>query len=175
MKMLELAPIRFDIAKLKPVMSAESFDLHYNHIYKKHVDRYNQGIGDFAYDKAGSFLHNLYFENIRELRSNNIPYGPSLNVIETRYGSYERYTSTLIDKATSLQGNGWVFMNTSGYLNIIPNNRIVDNVAMIIDCWEHAFIQSWGDRVDMYVKKHLDIINWELVNYRIENQKQHKL
>ena len=175
MKMLEQTPIKFDIAKLKPIMSAETFDLHYNHIYKKHVDRYNQGIGDFAFDKAGAYLHNLYFESIRDARPNNVPYGSSRNAIELRWGSFDRFVHTLVDKSLSLQGNGWVFMNTSGYINIIPNNRIVDNIALVIDCWEHAYLQQWGDRIDMYIKKHLELIDWETVNYRIENQKQAKL
>ena len=92
-----------------------------------------------------------------------------------RWGSYERFVSSLVDKASSLQGNGWIFMNTSGYINIIPNNRIVDNIALVIDCWEHAYITQWGDNINMYIKKHLELIDWETVNYRIENQKQAKL
>mgnify|MGYP003137958970 CR=1 FL=1 len=175
MKMLEQTPVKFDISKLNSVIPTKVFDLHYNHIYKKHVDRFNKGEGDFAFDKAGSFLHGMYFENIRDARDNNLPYGLSKQVIDLRWGSYDRFVSTLVDKSLSLQGNGWVFMNTSGYLNIIPNNRIVDNVALLFDCWEHAYILQWADNIDMYIKKHLDIIDWEVVNYRIENQKQSKI
>lgn len=169
MRMLETVPVSFDIAKLKPVMNEHTFDLHYNFIYKKHVDNFNEGVGDFAFDKAGAFLHGLYFEGLREVRQNNIPFGNALRVIELRYGSYERFVQTILEKARSIQGNGWVFMNTSGYINLIPNNRIVDNIALVIDCWEHAYIMSHGDDRTQYIKSHMSIINWDVVNYRIDN------
>ena len=60
-----------------------------------------------------------------------------------------------------------IFMNHSGYVNIIPNNRIVDNIAMIIDCWEHAYMFSFGSDIESYITQHLSIINWEVVNKRI--------
>ena len=167
MKMLEQTHISYDISKLKPVISEQSFDLHYNSIYKQHVDRFNKGEGDFAFDKAGAFLHNLYFENIREVRQNNEPIGKSLNVIDLRYGSFDRFISTLKDKAKQIQGNGWVFMNNSGYINIIPNNRIVDNIAMIIDCWEHAYMFNFGNDIERYITHSLNIINWDIVDNRI--------
>ena len=175
MKMLELTSVTFDISKLKPVIHEQAFDLHYNHVYKEHVDRFNQGTGDFAFDKAGAFLHKLYFDNIREYRINNEPQGKLLSIMETRYGSYERFLSTLLDKAKQLQGNGWVFMNTSGYLNIIPNNRIVDNVAMVIDCWEHAYMFNFGNSVESYIKQTINIINWDIVSRRIENGNKGKI
>jgi len=167
MKMLEQVAISYDISKLKPVISEKCFDLHFNKIYKKYVDRFNKGDGDFAFDKAGAFLHNLYFENLREYRINNTPTGKSFSLIELRYGSYERFVQTILDKAKNIQGNGWVFMNTSGYVNLIPNNRIVDNVAMIIDCWEHSYILNYGDDIETYVKNHLNILNWDVINNRM--------
>lgn len=175
MKMLEQVNVGFDISKLKPVISEHSFDLHFNHIYKGHVDRFNKGEGDFAFDKAGAHLHSLYFQNLRGYRDNNLPSGPALKNIETRYGSYERFVQTLLEKASSIQGNGWVFMNTSGYVNLIPNNRIVDNVAMIIDCWEHAYMFNYGDEMPRYIKQHLNIINWDVVNHRITNKSDKQL
>ena len=168
MKMLEQTLISFDISKLKPVVNEIAFDLHYNRIYKQYVDDFNLANGDIAFNKAGAFLHSLYFDNIREYRSNNLPSGRALNIIDQRYGSYERFVSTLVDKASQLQGNGWIFMNHSGYVNIIPNNRIVDNVAMIIDCWEHAYILNYPNDISNYIRQTLSIINWDKVNQRID-------
>ena len=168
MKMLEQTKFNHDISKLKPVITEQAFDLHFNHIYKNHIDSFNKGVGDFAFDKAGAYLHKLYFDNIRDFRVNNEPSGKVLQVMELRYGSYDRFLQTLLEKARSIQGNGWVFMNTSGYINIIPNNRIVDNIALIIDCWEHAYMFNFGNNIDNYIQKTLSIINWEEVSRRIE-------
>lgn len=172
MKEIKQTKVLFDIAKLKPMVSIEAFDLHYYGVYKKHVEDFNAGEGDFAFNKAGAHLHSLYFENIREWRNDNLPMGKSLQVIEMRYGSIENFVSTLLEQSDRLQGNGWVFMNTSGYVNIIPNNRIVDNVAFVIDLWEHAYIHTHGLDKVKYLRNTLQCINWEVVNQRILEPKE---
>lgn len=172
MKNLKLTPITFDISKLKPVTNEVGFDLNYNHVYKGYVDEFNEGIGDHAFNKAGAHLHELYFENVREFRPSNRPVAKAEAIIDMRYGGWENFVDTLMEQVGRLQGNGWVFMNTSGYVNIIPNNRIVDNVAMIIDLWEHAFLPSQGIDRNKYVRNHLNIINWDVVNQRIVTPKK---
>ena len=70
-----------------------------------------------------------------------------------RYGSFENFVKTTEDQISRLQGSGWIFMNSAGYINIIPNNRIVKDIAMIIDFWEHAYIHKFGsDRVALFQK-----------------------
>jgi len=173
MKELKLVKVSYDVASLKPVSSVANFDLHYYQIYKQYVEDFNNGVGDSSFNKAGAFLHDLYFENIREFRPNNKPIGKSEYVINMRHGSFERFEQALFDQASRLQGNGWVFVNSAGYVNIIPNNRIVDNVALIIDLWEHSFLQSYGNDRNKYLKDHMSIINWDVVNRRmLENKKE---
>ena len=58
-------------------------------------------------------------------------------------------------------------MNHSGYINIIPNNRIVDNAVLVIDCWEHAYIFNYGNDISRYIQGFINIINWDVVNNRI--------
>lgn len=171
---LEVVPVHYDIGGLKPVVNEIGFDLHYNGIYHKHVSDYNNKQGDFAFNKAGAFLHGLYFENIREYRKNNIPSGKVAQILSIRYGSFENFLRTLEDQSNRLQGNGWLFMNTAGYINIIPNNRIVDNVALVIDLWEHAFVPTHGVDRNKYISEHLGVIDWDVVNRRIEEQQNKK-
>ena len=167
MKALSLIPISFNISELKPCINEIGFDLHYNGIYKKHVDEYNQGIGDFAFNKAGAELHRIYFENIRSLRQDNKPYGKSEQVINYRYGNFDNFVKTAEEQLERLQGNGWLFMNHSGYINIIPNNRLVKNIALLIDCWEHAYAFTHGIDRSKYLRQHISIINWDIVNKRL--------
>ena len=75
--------------------------------------------------------------------------------------------TVLFDQAARLQGSGWIFMNHAGYVNIIPNNRLVENVAMIIDLWEHAYYPTHGNDRTKYLKAHMGIINWDVVNARL--------
>lgn len=167
MKRLECVAFHHDIGRLKPVISEIGFDIHYNKIYRQHVDDFNNGDGDFVYNKSAAHLHELYFENIRERRENNVPTGKVQTLIENRYGTFENFCKTVIDKAETLQGSGWVFMNKSGYVNIIPNNRMVDHVALIVDCWEHAYAYTHGHDKKAYIQSFFEVINWEVVNSRL--------
>jgi len=91
-----------------------------------------------------------------------------------RYGSFENFQKTYFEQASRIQGNGWLFMNSAGYLNIIPNNRIVENVAMIVDFWEHAYCFTHGVDRNKYARASLNVIDWDIVNKRILEPKKEK-
>lgn len=167
------AKISYDISRLKPVISEQGFKIHMD-IYNAHVSNFTNGTGDIPFNKAGEFLHRLYFENIREYRQDNTPLGKVADIILLRYGSIKNFIKTYLETVEKLQGSGWVFMNTAGYLNIIPNNRIVDNIAFVIDFWEHAYLPMFGSDRMAYAKHHFNIINWDEVNQRIQQSKDKK-
>ena len=168
---LQLANVTYDVSRLKPVTTEMLFSSHMG-IYKNYVNDFNNGVGDIPFNKAGAFLHKLYFENIREFRQDNTPLGKVAEIIELRYGTLNNFVKMYIETVGKLQGSGWVFMNTAGYLNIIPNNRIVDNIALVIDFWEHAYYPAFGSDREKYAMNHLKVINWDVVNKRIlENKK----
>ena len=87
--------ITYDIGKLKPVINEIGFNQHFNSIYKGHVDSFNESIGDIPFNKAGAFLHELYFENLREVRPNNVPLGRVEHIINLRYGNFANFVKTL--------------------------------------------------------------------------------
>lgn len=165
--------ITYDVSRLSPVISEKSFAWHLA-INNQHISSYEFGQGDIPFNKAGAFLHKLYFENLRDYRQNNVPMGKVAQIIELRYGSLENFVKTYLDTVNKLQGSGWVFMNTSGYLNIIPNNRIVDNIAFVIDFWEHSYYMNYGHDRIRYAKDTLDLIDWSVVNQRILDAKNKK-
>ena len=172
-KPLQLIDISYDVSKLTPAIGQQDFMVHLE-VYKQQVNSYNKAQGDIPFNKAGAHLHGLYFENLRETRSNNRPISKSSHIIEMRYGSWDNFIQCYLDTVNKLQGSGWVFMNTAGYLNIIPNNRIVDNIAMIIDFWEHSYYLSYGNDRKSYAMNILNNINWEVVDMRILDSKKNK-
>ncbi|MCG7944789.1 MAG: hypothetical protein N0C84_00425 [Candidatus Thiodiazotropha taylori] len=169
---MKLVDINYDISGLKSVIDPQSFEMHYNKVYKNHISCYNESSNDIPFHKAGAYLHELYFENIRGARQDNYPTGKVAQIIIMRYGSFENFVKTCEEQITRLQGSGWIFMNSAGYINIIPNNRIVKDIALIIDFWEHAYLTKFGtDRIS-YFRNHLSIINWNVVNQRIIESKK---
>jgi len=170
---LESAQIQYDVGQMKPVFDVSDFQTHLQ-IHQSHIDSYNNGKGDIPFEKAGAHLHKLFFENLRERRADNPPLGKVAEILELRYGTWDNFIKTYDDTVNKLQGSGWVFLNTAGYLNIIPNNRIVDNIAFVIDFWEHAYYGNYGRNRVAYAKDILKLINWEIVNQRILLSKNKK-
>lgn len=164
---LQRVQVSYDISKLAPAINTKGFNEHYNGNYKAYVDHFNAGEGDLAFNRAGAFLHDIYFQNIRERRDNNVPSGKTAYVIGMRYGTFENFRAMLEKKAKELQGSGWVYMNQSGYLNIIPNHRIVEGVCLLVDLWEHARVYTHGHNLDEYLTEHWKIVNWSDVEARI--------
>jgi len=164
---LEQTIFPYNISDLKPVINEIGFDQHYNHVYKKYVDDFNLSKGDIPFNKAGAHLHSIYFDNIREYRKENAPTGKIEFIINNRYGSYNNFIITVLEQADRLQGNGWLWMNHAGYVNIIPNNRIVKDIILLIDLWEHAYAFTHGINKEQYLKTHMGIINWDTVNNRL--------
>ena len=165
-----MANFDYDVSRLNPVINELVFSNHIG-IYKKFTENFNKGVGDIPFNKAGAFLHKLYFENLREHRQQNLPLGKVAEIIMMRYGNWDNFVSTYSDTVAKLQGSGWVFMNTSGYLNIIPNNRIVDNIAMIIDFWEHAYYLQYQNLRPKYIGAFWNVVDWNAAEANYKNAK----
>ena len=80
---IEIIPLNFEAKQVKPVMSKDTLDLHYDKLAKGYAKRYNADEGDPEFNYAGAFLHNVYFPQFRQVRTNNIPNGPIANYINT--------------------------------------------------------------------------------------------
>ena len=165
--------ITYDVSRLAPVISTTSFQHHLS-LNTEYIENFDNGIGDIPFNKAAAYLHKLFFENIREYRENDMPIGKVAQLIELRYGNAQNFVKTYIETVEKLQGSGWVFMNTAGYLNIIPNNRIVDNIAFVIDFWEHAYWDRYCNNRKQYAMDMLRLIDWSVVNQRILDAKNKK-
>lgn len=166
-RQLQRVQVTYDIAKLAPVINTKGFQEHYNGNYKAYVDNFNEGKGDYAFNRAGAFLHDIYFQNIRERRENNVPYGKSEQVIAMRYGTFDNFRAAVLAKAKELQGSGWVYMNQAGYINLIPNHRIVEGACLLIDMWEHAYYPTHGHDKEQYIMEQWKIVNWDFVNRKM--------
>jgi Fe-Mn family superoxide dismutase len=164
----EVRQISLPVAKnnLEPVFTVETIDLHYGTLYRNYVKKSLAGDGEFQ--TAGAVLHTLFFEQFQEPKARNMPVGASESLIEKKYGSYAKFQEKLVEQALSIQGSGWVYMTRTGSIKTIPNHKIVDDVALIIDMWEHSYILDYGSDKKKYLSEFWKIINWSKVNERLE-------
>lgn len=153
--------------ELEPVMSEATLKLHYGTLHKNYVDKALRG-ENYEFNLAGLELHNLFFAQLRAPTSNNKPHGASLNLIEQEYKNEDDFRRTFTEHALSITGSGWIYLTTKGEIKTIQNHKRTKKVGLIIDMWEHAYLLDYGSDKEKYIKNFWRIIDWNIINARIE-------
>lgn len=164
---LETTPLPFGPGDLHPAMSKETIDYHYEHLAKGYAKRYNAGEGNADFNRAGSFLHNMFFPQLRAPKSPNRPKGSSLQLIELKFKDFDAFKDAVKETAMKIQGSGWVYLSTTGEIKTIKNHAVRTDIALLIDWWEHAWALDYQSDKEAYLNSFWKLINWEVVNERI--------
>lgn len=168
---LERTPLPYGHGSLSPVLSKSNIDNHYDKLYKGYVDRFNRGEGDANFNKAGAFLHEIWFKQLKVPKNANVPYGASLALINRHFGSFIDFKKTMKEEAMKIQGSGWIYLSRSGQIKTIKNHAERKDIALLIDWWEHSWAIGYGSDKKKYFDNIWRIINWERVNRRIYSGK----
>jgi len=117
----------------------------------------------------GSFLHELYFENLEA--DNTI--APELQRALDAQGGTEKNLADL--KAAALCGPGWALLTHNrrdGKLHtyFIAEHHlglpIEQELLIVLDSWEHAFMVDYGIKRPDYVNTFIENIKWSEVSRR---------
>ena len=164
---LETSPLPYGERDLQPVMSADTINYHYEHLAKGYAKRYNAGEGNANFNRAGSFLHNKFFPQLRAPKGANRPRGAVAELIDEKFGSYEDFKEAIKERFMSIQGSGWVYLSTAGDIKIIPNHQVRTDICVLIDAWEHAWSLDYQSDKEKYIDNIWKIIDWEVCNERL--------
>jgi Fe-Mn family superoxide dismutase len=164
---LETTPLPYGEKELEPVMSRATIDYHYEHLAKGYAKRYNSGEGNADFNRAGSFLHNKFFPQLRAPKAANRPRGAVLTLIEEKFKTWEDFKEAFAEVAMKIQGSGWVYLSTSGDIKTIANHAVRTDICMIIDWWEHAWALDYQSDKAGYLNNMWKIINWDICNERL--------
>jgi Fe-Mn family superoxide dismutase len=166
-KTLEQLILPYKKDELDPVLSEDTIKLHYGKLYKTYVERYNAGEGDPDFNEAGAFLHHILFEQFQVPSGNNNPDGSAGEFINKHFKSYEAFKDAFNKEAMAIQGSGWVYLARNGEIKTIKNHQIKQDIVLLIDWWEHAFILDYGSDKKRYLENQWKIINWNVISARI--------
>lgn len=164
---LETTPLPYGDKDLAPVMSAATLNYHFEHLAKGYARRYNAGEGNANFNRAGSFLHNKFFPQFRAPRGGNRPRGAALELIESKFKTYEDFQAAVKDTAMKIQGSGWVYLSTGGDIKTIANHAVRTDIALLIDWWEHAWALDYQSDKERYLDNIWRIIDWSVINERL--------
>lgn len=151
----------YNKSDLEPVVSKDALAFHYDVLHRNYVDKARAGEGG-EFNIAGAVLHNRYFEQLSSPVTNNTPTGKSSDLLS----DFLKFKQDFTDAALSLRGSGWVYINTSGHIKTIHNHEMRDDIAMIVDLWEHAWVLDYKSKEE-YLNNTWRIINWNIVNDRL--------
>ena len=69
-------------------------------------------------------------------------------------------------EAMKIQGSGWAYLAYDGKIKTIKNHEVRDDILLLVDWWEHAFILDYGSDKKKYLSELWKIINWNVINTR---------
>ena len=186
----------YSTGALAPVISQATIECHYGKHLQTYVDNLNRLVANTEFEEytlreivkqappgplfnnAGQVLnHSLYFEQFTPAApAGNRPTGNLKEFIHFDFGNFENLKRKMEDAAASLFGSGWVWLaqEESGKLVIVSchngdtpmRNRMKPLYG--IDVWEHAYYLDYQNRRAEHVKKLWDIVDWEVVESRLD-------
>jgi Fe-Mn family superoxide dismutase len=163
-KELELKKLPYARDDLAPITSENTLNYHYGKLAKGYVDRYNKGEGDPEFNKAGAFLHNIYFPQFCQPKDFKDPTGFVEEFISKHFKGLDNLKKEFEKVAMGIQGSGWVYLAKSGKIKTITNHAIKDDILLLIDWWEHAWALDYQADKKKYLENQWKIINWEHIN-----------
>ena len=163
---LETTPLPYSEKALDPILSKNNIIYHFEHLAKGYAKRYNAGEGNSDFNRAGSFLHNKFFPQLRAPKGANRPKGAVLELIETNFKTYEDFKAEFKKVAMAIQGSGWCYLSTSGTIKTIANHAVRTDICVLVDWWEHSWSDYQWDK-ERYLDNIWKIINWEVCSERL--------
>ena len=75
---IEIIPLNFEAKQVKPVMSKDTLDLHYDKLAKGYATRYNNRRRRCRIQLCWCVSYTMFtFPQFRQVRPNNVPNGPN--------------------------------------------------------------------------------------------------
>ena len=156
---------------LEPVMSAATIDYHYDELYGGYVRRYNEREGSRDFNKAGAFLHDIYFTQFTNPKTNHTKPGAlTLDLIHRHHHNLADLKSEMLERAMAIQGSGWVYLAQDGTVKIIHNHEIRKDIVLLIDWWEHAWALDYQADKKSYFENIWRIMDWDHIESRLAGQ-----
>lgn len=164
---LETTPLPYSFKELEPIIDRDSLEFHYEKLAKGYAKRYNAGEGNADFNRAGSFLHNKFFPQLQPPKGLNRPKGAVLELIESKFKTYEDFQEKFMEAALSLQGSGWIYLSTTGEIKTIRNHSVRTDICVLLDMWEHSYLPQYRESKEKYVQAFWRIVNWNVCSERI--------
>lgn len=134
-------------------------------------------------NNGGGFYNHDLFWKVMSPNGGGEPTGDVAKAIDEAYGSYEGFKEAFSKAAATRFGSGWAWLcvHEGGKVEIcstanqdnpyMPEIGCGGKPILGLDVWEHAYYLNYQNRRPDYIKAFFNVINWEEVNKRYQENK----
>lgn len=176
---------------LEPHISAETLEYHHGKHHRAYVNKLNDLVKGTKFEKMdlveiilsseGTLFNNAaqawnhsFFWNCMSPNGGKEPTGKVAELINKKWGSYDKFKEEFKAQATSNFGSGWTWlvqgkngveiMNTSNADTPKAHNM---KALLTLDVWEHAYYIDYRNKRPEFVDAFWNVVNWDFVNQNI--------
>ena len=134
-------------------------------------------------NNGGGFYNHDLFWKVMSPNGGGKPTGALASAIDAAYGSFDGFKDAFSKAAATRFGSGWAWLcvHKGGKVEVCSSanqdNPIMPGIGcggfpiLGIDVWEHAYYLNYQNRRPDYIKAFFNVINWEEVSRRYEENK----
>jgi Fe-Mn family superoxide dismutase len=193
-KRFTLPKLSYDYKALEPYISEQQLTLHHDKHHQGYVNGANKifeklektqqentdldlksTLKELSFHIGGHLLHTTFWENMAPAGKGGggAPNGAVADLINSGFGSFERFKKEFAAAANSVEGSGWaalavhpciekplIMQIEKHNVNMYPNFQIL----MVVDVWEHAYYLDYKNERPKFIDAFWNVINWEKVN-----------
>jgi Fe-Mn family superoxide dismutase len=187
-----LPPLPYAKDALQPHISAETLEYHYGKHHQAYVTNLNNLIKGTEYENLsleeiikksqGGVFNNsaqvwnhTFFWNCMTPNGGGAPTGKVADLINAKWGSFDKFKEELQKSAVGNFGSGWTWLvqKPDGSVDIVNTSNAgtpltTENKALLtVDVWEHAYYIDYRNARPKFVEAWWNVVNWDFVNQNL--------
>ncbi len=183
----QLPELPYPKEALEPSISAETLNYHYGKHHKAYVDKLNELIKGTKFENmdlesiiksaegpifnnAAQHWNHSFFWNCMKPDAGGKPTGKILELIDKKWGSFQKFQEEFSSKAIANFGSGWTWLIYDGSGLEILNTSNAENplklgkkAILTLDVWEHAYYIDYRNSRPDFIKAFWNVLNWDFV------------
>ena len=191
----QLPPLGYNYNALEPHIDAQTMEIHYTKHHQAYVTNLNNAVKGSELEgktldeimktpslpmpvrnNGGGHWNHTFFWKLLSGNGGGQPTGNVLQVINSKFGSFDAFKTQFSQAAATRFGSGWAWLCKleDGSLEIcstpnqdnplMPDAQSCGGTPILgLDVWEHAYYLNYQNRRPDYVSAFFNIINWQEV------------
>jgi len=146
------------------------------------LDNLDMNNGAVRNNGGGYYNHDLFWK-VMSPNGGGEPSGALADAINSAFGSFDSFKESFSKAAATRFGSGWAWLcvQNGGKVEVCSSanqdNPLMPGIGcggtpiLGLDVWEHAYYLNYQNRRPDYINAFFNVINWEEVSKRYEDNK----